>query len=297
MPANAPADELGAHVSSAGGVANAPARAAALDSVVLQLFTKQPNRWAESTVDGAIREAWAREREIHRIRTAASHDSYLINLATPDPALFERSIAAFLAELERCASLDLDFLVTHPGNATDGDRRRGIRQNADAIASTLERVDGRVVVLLETTAGGGTALGARFDELAFLLDAIGAPERTGVCVDTCHLFAAGYDLTGDYESSMRALVDTVGLHRVRLFHLNDSGTPLGSRRDRHAHIGAGTLGDEAFRGLLLDARFRDVPKLIETPKDDDALAADRRNLARLRGYRKSPQKGARSRKK
>ena len=285
-------DELGAHVSAAGGCPNAPGRAAALDARVLQLFTKQPNRWADREVDDD--EAWAfrEERRRHGIDTAASHDSYLINLATPDPALLARSLASFTAELRRCEALGIEFAVSHPGNATDGDRERGLRQNADAISEALDAVPGATRVLLEGTAGTGTALGASFDELGRLVRRIGQrhPDRIGVCLDSCHLWASGHDLL-DLDGVIDRFDHEVGLDTLFLFHLNDSLTPFGSRRDRHAGIGEGTIGDDGFRAIMRHPGLRPVPKVIETPKGDDALAADRANLARLRAYRAASQKG------
>lgn len=284
--AGAGEDELGAHVSVAGGVANAPGRAVEIGARVCQVFTKQPNRWAERGVTDEEAAAFREARERHGIRCVSSHDSYLINLASPDPVLFRRSLESFRMEVSRCVALGLEYLVTHPGNATDGDRRRGLRQNAQAIRRVLDDVPGPTTVLLEITAGTGSALGRDFEELAFLLDAIGG-SRVGVCLDTCHLWAAGYDLAGAYHDVIDRLDDLVGLEHVRLFHLNDSATPFGSRRDRHAHIGAGSMGLEPFRHLLRDGRFAHVPKLLETPKDDDQVAADRMNLDVLRGLRAS----------
>jgi len=285
-PVAAERDELGAHVSAAGGVAHSPARAAALRSAVLQVFTNQPGRWAEPVITAAAVEAFLAERARHGIRTAAAHGAYLINLASPDPVLRERSFDAFAGELRRCAAFGLEYLVIHPGSAMGADRRRARQRNAEGIRRALELVPGDVVVLLETTAGSGSSLGASFEELAELLDLIAVPGRTGVCVDTCHVWAAGYDLTGDYDGVLRALDGVVGLGCVRLFHLNDSVAGLGAGRDRHAHIGEGALGMEAFRRLLRDERLRDIPKLLETPKDGDALRADRRNLRRLRALRR-----------
>ena len=280
-------DELGAHVSSAGGVDRSPARAAELDAVVLQLFTKQPSRWREPVVDEALAERFRAAREEHGIRVAGSHDSYLINLASPDGALRERSEACFRGELERCAALGLDFLVTHPGNATDGDERTGIARNADAVGRALAAVEGPTRVLLELTAGGGTTVGGSFEALAAILERIPEPERgrVGVCVDTCHAWSAGYDLASDYDGVWARYAEVLDLDRLGLFHLNDSKTPFASRRDRHEDIGEGTLGDAPFRRLLADPRFAAVPKLIETPKEPDVLTADRRNLARLRRLR------------
>jgi deoxyribonuclease IV len=279
-------DELGAHVSSAGGTANAPARAAELGSVVLQLFTKQPNRWAEREVDEAEAEAFRTAHAEHGIQVSSTHDSYLINLATPDPVLHGRSRQSFIAELRRAEALGLDMLVSHPGNATDGDRDRGIRQNVASILAALDAVPGTTRVLLEGTAGTGTALGSTFEELARLVAPIADryPARAGICLDTCHLWAAGYDLR-DLDGVLDLLDRTIGLRHLRLLHLNDSGTPFHSRRDRHAGIGQGTMGDAIFRAIMNHPALRAVPKVIETPKGYDPLAADRANLARLRSYR------------
>jgi deoxyribonuclease IV len=279
-------DELGAHVSSAGGTANAPGRGADLDALVLQLFTKQPNRWAEREVDAVEAEAFRAACSAHGIRVTASHDSYLINLASPDDALFRRSLASFTAELQRAEALGLDFVVTHPGNATDGDADRGIQQNAGAIVAALEAVPGSTRVLIEGTAGTGTALGATFEELARLVEAVAErqADRVGLCLDTCHLWAAGYDLR-HLDGVLDQLEGTVGLSHLKLLHLNDSLTPLGGRRDRHAGIGEGTMGETVFHGVMNHPALAHVPKIIETPKGDDWLVADRANLARLRGYR------------
>lgn len=279
-------DELGAHVSVAGGTPNAPARAAALDARVMQIFTKQPNRWAERPVDADEAAAFRAVREEHGIRLVASHDSYLINLATPDPALLEKSLASFIAEVRRCETLGIELIVSHPGNATDGDPDRGLEQNADAITRALDAVPGSARVLLEGTAGAGTALGATFDELAELLDRVGShhPDRVGICLDTCHLWAAGYDLR-QLDDVLSELDHTVGLEHLRFMHLNDSVAPFDSRRDRHADIGQGTIGEDGFAPVMRHPALRDVPKVIETPKGDDPVAADRANLALLRSMR------------
>jgi deoxyribonuclease IV len=279
-------DEIGAHVSNAGGVQNAPARAAALGAVVFQLFTKQAQRWAEPEYPEECVTSFRASSAEHHIRIRASHDSYLINLASPDPILRERSIASFAAELHRCAALGVELLVTHPGNATDGDADSGIERNADGLLQAIDRADSDTTILLETTAGTGTSLGSSFEQMARILDRVGtAAHRFGVCVDTCHIWAAGYPLDTAFDDVFARFNDTIGLDRLRLFHLNDSATPFASRRDRHADIGRGSIGDEPFRRIVTDDRFLHVPKVIETPKLPDVLTADRRNLARLRGYR------------
>jgi deoxyribonuclease-4 len=282
-------DELGAHVSTEGGLPSAPSHARALDSACLQIFTKQPNRWAEPDLDGETAAAFREAREAHRIRTAGAHDSYLINLSSPERSLWSRSLASFEEELRRCTALGLDFVVTHPGNATDGRIEAGIRHNAEGIALALDSVgESSTRVLLELTAGSGTSVGGSFEHLAAILEEIPAQlrQRVGICVDTCHAYAAGYDLVGDYEGVWRAFDDTLGWSRLGLLHLNDSKHPLGSRKDRHEDIGKGTLGPEPFRRIMLDPRLRGVPKILETPKGDDPVAADRANLAFLRALRR-----------
>ncbi|HVE78032.1 MAG TPA: deoxyribonuclease IV [Gemmatimonadaceae bacterium] len=279
------AGPLGAHVSSAGGTPAAPPRARALGATAMQIFSKMANRWAERVcADEECRLFRAALAETEVVVTIA-HDSYLINLASPDPVLRARSVDSFVSELQRCEALGMTYLVSHPGNYMD-DRASGIARNADAIAAALERAPGRTKLLLETTAGSGTALGATFEELAEILDRLPRrlARRVGVCVDTCHVFAAAYDLRDDYDGVWRRFDDTIGLARLGVLHLNDSKTPLGSRRDRHELIGEGALGPEPFRRIMTDPRLAAVAKVIETPKLDDAEATDRRMLDRLRAY-------------
>jgi deoxyribonuclease-4 len=280
-------DEFGAHVSTAGGVAKAPGRAREIESTCLQLFTKQPNRWAEAILGAEEVRAFSREKEENRIQVAGSHDSYLINLASPDPGLWDRSLHSFTRELIRCASLQLDFLVTHPGNATDGDHASGLARNAEGVTRALEEVEGPTKVLLELTAGGGTTVGSSFQDLASIIRQIpeGYHGRLGVCFDTCHAFSAGYDLIGDYEGVWAAFEDILGLDRLGLFHMNDSKNPFGSRKDRHEHIGEGSLGLEPFRRIVRDPRFYHIPKILETPKEPDPVGNDLKNLRVLRSFR------------
>jgi deoxyribonuclease IV len=280
-------DELGAHVSVAGGVDLAPERAREIGAVCLQLFTKQPNRWLEPAIPEDRVEAFRRARGEKEIRVAVAHDSYLINLSSPDPTLWKRSCSSFRAELDRCLNLGLDFVVTHPGNATDGDLDAGIRRNAEGVSRALHDLPGDLGVLLELTAGSGTSVGGSFEHLRRIMDLIDgeAQRRVGICFDTCHAFAAGYDLIEAYEPVFEEFDSVIGLEHLRLFHLNDSVGGLGSHRDRHAGIGQGELGEEPFRRLMTDDRFREVPKILETPKGDDPVRADKANLERLREMR------------
>jgi deoxyribonuclease-4 len=278
---------LGAHVSAAGGVPEAPARAAAIEATALQLFTKMANRWAE-------RECADDECVSFRERLAATcvaatatmaHDSYLINLASPDPVLRARSIASFASELRRCGALGLQYLVSHPGNYMD-DREAGIARNAEGINEAFAAAPGETILCLETTAGSGTALGATFEELAAIISLIDPAyqSRVGICLDSCHVYSAGYDLVQDYDGVMARLDDAMGLGRLRVMHLNDSKTPFDSHKDRHELIAEGSLGELPFRRIMNDPRLATVPKVIETPKLDDHTATDTRMLQRLRSY-------------
>jgi deoxyribonuclease IV len=251
----------------------------------MQLFTKQAARWKERDCAPEECRDFGAAVAGAGVVSVAAHDSYLINLASPDEPLRRRSLESLVAELRRCAALGIGQLVSHPGNYID-DRPSGIARNADGIVEALERVSGHTVLCLETTAGTGTALGATFEELASLIDFVPEPDRSrlAVCVDTCHVYSAGYDLVRDYEAVWTRFDDVLGLERLRVLHLNDSKTPFGSRRDRHQLIADGSLGELPFRRIMNDERFVGVPKIIETPKLDDAEATDRRMLQRLRGY-------------
>lgn len=276
---------VGAHVSSAGGTHQAPPRAHAIGGTALQLFTKQANQWREREVDDTEVAAFREALGATTVSATAAHDSYLINLASPNPELRAKSLASFTAELRRCSALGLDYLVSHPGNFMD-DHDSGLARNADAISEALAAAPGTTLLLLETTAGAGTVLGRTFEELRDIIERIPADlrVRVGICFDTCHTYSAGYDLVNDYAGVMRHLDDALGLERLRMMHLNDSKHPLGSRKDRHELIAEGTLGEAPFRSIMTDERLQNVAKVIETPKLDDAEATDRRMLERLRSY-------------
>lgn len=280
-------DELGAHVSASGGVDLAPGRARAIDAAVLQLFTKQPSRWAEPTIGEDTATAFKAARREYGVKIAGAHDSYLINLSTPDRRLWRMSQRSFEAELRRCAALELDFLVTHPGNATDEEYEAGLERNARGVTESLEAVDGPTMVLLELTAGSGTTVGATFENLQTIIELVPEAQRhrVGVCFDTCHAFSAGYDLVDDYDGVWRAFDEVIGLDRLGLIHLNDSKHPFDARKDRHEAIGEGSLGLEPFRRIVLDERLTTVPKVLETPKGDEGDEADIRNLTLLRSLR------------
>jgi deoxyribonuclease-4 len=276
---------LGAHVSTAGGVDQAPPRARAIGASAMQVFTKMANRWAERDYESTECEAFSTALGSTRVRATMAHDSYLINLASPDETLRRRSIESFVAELRRCEALGLSYLVSHPGNYMD-DLASGLARNAEAIGEALERVPGRTVLCLETTSGSGTSLGASFEELAALIGRVPEPhrQRVGVCIDTCHVYSAGYDLVNAYDEVWARLTEVMDWSRVKVLHLNDSKTPFASKRDRHELIAEGSLGERPFRRIMTDERFARVPKVIETPKGTDGTATDARMLARLRSY-------------
>jgi deoxyribonuclease IV len=282
-------ERLGAHVSVQGGVDKAPVRGHAIGATAIQVFTKTPSQWREPAIAAEACMAFRRECDRYHLATIVAHDSYLINLASPDPALSARSEAAFQAELRRCERFKIPYLVSHPGNYID-DRNAGIERNAAALTRCLRAVPGSVVVLLETTAGCGTALGSTFEELALLHDVIGGDvrHRVAFCADTCHLYSAGYDLVGDYDGVWRRWDRTLGLEQLRCLHLNDSKTGFASGRDRHELIGEGSLGPRPFRRIMTDPQFDHVIRILETPKGDDEVTADRKMIRRLRRYARSP---------
>jgi deoxyribonuclease-4 len=251
----------------------------------MQLFTKQANQWKEPAIAPDDLATFRASLAGTQVCVSNAHDSYLINLASPDPVLWNRSLISFVSELRRCEALQLTYLVSHPGNFMD-DRASGLARNAEAISIALEVVPGTTTLLLETTAGSGTALGASFEEMADLLARIdpAVRPRVGVCVDTAHIFAAGYDIVGAYDDVWARFGDTIGFARLGMMHLNDSKAPFGSRKDRHELIAEGAIGEGAFRRIMTDPRLHAVAKVIETPKGDDPEAMDTKMLERLRGY-------------
>lgn len=284
---------LGAHLSIAGGLPRAVDRAAASRCDALQIFTKSAGQWKARTLPPEEIALFRRRVEETGIHPVVAHNSYLINLAAASSSLRSQSRAALLEEFDRADSLGLAGLVMHPGSYTSGTEAGGLRLIGEGISSLLaSRPTARTTILLEHTAGQGTNLGHRFEHLAAILDHVGGSPRVGVCLDTCHLLAAGYDLCSEegYEDTFRQFARIVGLDRIRVFHLNDSKKPCGSRVDRHEHIGKGCLGLEPFRRLLNDARFHGLPMLLETPKLEtpaskrrsDVDPWDARNLRTLR---------------
>lgn len=275
---------FGAHMSISGGVSKAFARGEFAGCEAMQIFSKSERQWNAKPFPDAEIAAYHAEQARTGIGPVIVHDSYLINLASPNDELWEKSIAAFSHELERCDLLKIPYIVTHPGAHTGSGEDVGLIREAEAFNRIFASgVGGTTRVLLETTAGQGTALGNRFEHIARLYELIPHHDRLGVCVDTCHIFAAGYDIRDEatYQATFAEFDRLIGVGQIKAFHLNDSQKDLGSRVDRHSHIGQGCIGLEAFRLLVNDPRFTDVPKIIETPKEDD-MADDIVNLTLLR---------------
>ena len=290
---------IGAHMSIAGGVSKAVDRAVVHGCEALQIFTKNASQWRGKPLDPAEIRLFRQRIEQIGIAPAVSHASYLINLATTFPVLREQSIVAFVDELDRAEALGLLGVVIHPGTCTAGADEDALRLIADAIRVVYKaRPRYKTMVLLEHTAGQGRTLGYRFEHLATIIRHLRGSKRVGVCLDTCHLVASGYDITSDagYRDTFEQFDRIVGIDRLKVFHGNDSKRPCGSRVDRHEHIGHGCIGLEAFRRLLHDARFAGLPILIETEKTAGAEKKgtivldplDMKNLETLRRLRSQP---------
>ena len=279
---------FGAHESVAGGLHLAFERITKVSGDALQIFTRNQRQWNPKPLAGEevdnFKKGWLAASGM----PVFSHGSYLINLASAKEDVLAKSIQAMVLELERCDALGIGDVVLHPGSHGGDGVEAGLERFVKAVDTVFSQNESNVRILLETTAGQGTSLGADFKEIEYIIARSAFPERLAVCVDTCHIFAAGYDLrdSKSYEKSMGKLSETVGLDRVKLFHLNDSKKGLGSRVDRHEHIGQGEIGLEGFRLLVNDERFTDLPMTLETPKGDD-LQEDVENLSCLRKLQKS----------
>lgn len=274
---------LGAHESVAGGLHLAFDKITEVGGEALQIFTRNQRQWnpkdlgKEELLD--FQESWQRCPNL----PVASHASYLINLASAKADLVQKSIDAFVGELQRCKLLTIPMVVMHPGSHGGDGVELGVERFVSNLDIALEQADNDVILLLETTAGQGSGLGSQFEELAAIIEGSSHPEKLGVCVDTCHIFAAGYDIRSEerYRKTMETFDQLIGIERIKFFHLNDSKKELGSRVDRHEHIGQGAIGLEGFRNLLNDPRFAKHPMTLETAKGKD-LQEDRDNLAALR---------------
>ena len=278
---------FGAHMSVAGGLHHAVARGLAIGCDCLQIFVKNQRQWQARPLGRGAISAWHQAVEGSSLSPLVAHSAYLINLASPDRAKRRRSLAALTDELRRCHQLAVGDLVLHPGSHMGAGESAGLRRVAAALRQVLDRTAGlQTRLLLETTAGQGSALGAEFEHLAELFHLVGDTDRLGACLDTCHVFAAGYDLStaAGYRRVLAEFETRVGLGKLHCLHCNDSKGECGSRLDRHEHIGRGHIGSTAFECLVNDTRLDHIPKIIETPKGKDAHGRDfdRLNLARLR---------------
>jgi len=276
----------GSHLSIAGGMHLAIGKARELGMTTVQVFTKNQQQWRVPPLAAEAIKTWVDALGESKFSHTVSHDSYLINLATADLALREKSIGLFVEELRRCDQLGIPFLVTHPGAHLGSGEDVGLERVAKALDEIhAEMKTKRVVTCLEITAGQGSSLGYKLEHLATIIEKVKHPERLAVCLDTAHLFAAGYDFRGKkYAAFRRELEKTVGLDRVKVWHLNDSKKPLGSRVDRHEHIGKGTIGLEGFEPIVRDKLWKKTPKILETAKEKspDGRLWDEVNLETLR---------------
>ncbi len=289
--ARIPADDraapfVGVHVSTAGGLLEGVRRARELDLPAMQVFTSSPRRWEPRPLAPGEAVAFRAARREAGIRAAFAHDSYLVRLGHCDDDLLRKSLVAFFAEMDRSRELGLDGVVTHPAAFPGCSAGEAVLRISEALNRIVARQAGRgwPRVLLETSAGQGEGLFHRFENLAALLDQLEPAERFGVCLDTCHAFAAGYDLrtAASYRATWRSFDACVGHHRLNLVHANDSAGELGARRDRHAHLGEGRLGASAFALLMRDPELHDIPKIVELPKERDGVRMDPVNIALLR---------------
>ncbi len=273
-------------MSIAGGVWKALLRGAEIKCTAIQLFTKNASQWRSPPISDEAVERFQEAQSQTGIFPVVAHDAYLINLASPDKELYSKSIQAFRDEISRCERLAIPYLVAHPGSHLGAGEEEGIRRIVEALDFIREQEGAsRVKLLLENTAGQGKNIGYRFEHLRDIIGGVRDGSWLGVCFDTCHAFAAGYDLRtkADYEDTWKVFSRTIGLKRLHAIHMNDSKKGLGCRVDRHEHIGKGHLGLESFRLIMNDPRFEKIPKLLETPKEEGELTdMDRRNLAVLR---------------
>lgn len=286
---------LGSHMSIAGGMHTAFARAERAGCATMQVFTKNNTRWSAPPYEEGTAERFRAEAARSGIDPVYAHATYLINLCAPDAAVLARSRDALADELARCALLGIAGLIVHPGAHMGRGETEGIRLIADSLNAVHERTRGcGALTVLETTAGQGTSVGYRFDQLGAIIAHVEEKERTAVCIDTCHLFAAGYDIgtTEGWNATLREFADAIGFPRLAAVHVNDSRRERGSRVDRHEHIGRGMIGLEGFRMLMNDPRLERVPKILETAKSED-MHEDVENMALLRSLMRGRGRGRR----
>ncbi|MCH6573978.1 MAG: deoxyribonuclease IV [Bacteroidetes bacterium] len=276
---------LGAHTSTSGGVSKSVDLAEKFDFTAMQIFTKNNNRWFQKSLEEKEIETFKSKLKPSKIEFVVSHDSYLINLCAKDKSILKKSRSAFLDELKRCELLGIPYLNFHPGAHLGVGESDGIKLIAESLNFAHERTKDYIVSsMLETTAGQGTAIGYRFEQLQKIIELVERKERMSVCIDTAHIYAAGYDIKDpkEFKTVIADFDEIIGLDRLKCFHLNDSKKELGSRVDRHEHIGKGFIGMKGFSNIMNDERLREIPKILETPKGKEQLE-DLENLKVLRG--------------
>jgi deoxyribonuclease IV len=275
---------LGAHMSTSGGLHNAIQHGIKTGCTTIQIFTKNNNRWEQRPTTDEEAEKFLDAREKSGISPVISHTAYLINLATPNQDFHDKSLKALIDEIERAEQVRIPDVVLHPGSPVDGTPEYGMKKIIESLNHCIDKTpDAKARISLELTAGQGSHLGYTFEQIAEMIAGVEDKSRISVCLDTCHIFAAGYDIrTGAaYEHTMKQFAKVIGLKYLKVMHLNDSIKDLGSRVDRHTHIGEGAIGVDAFKFIMQDPRFEKIPKLLETPKNDD-YEDDIRNLSLLR---------------
>ena len=272
---------IGGHVSAAGGVSNSPERASKFSFRTFQIFSKNQRQWKSKPLDPEEITNFRSEMKKHSMSKVMVHGSYLLNLGTPDRELKEKSLAAFKDEIERVEQLEIDYLTFHPGSSKDTTVENALKNIAGNINASI-REGQKSTILLETTAGQGTTVGYTFEQIASIIDQVDRKDLMGVCFDTCHVWAAGYDIKSPegYQETMDQFNSTIGLDRLLGFHLNDSKKGMGSRVDRHEQIGDGTLGIDGIANFVNDKRFREVPMILETPLGEEGYEKDLKTIAR-----------------
>lgn len=268
---------IGAHVSIAGGLHNAPYRGKEIGATTIQIFTSNQKQWKGRQISDEEISLWKEAIDATQIQSVMSHDSYLINLGSPNGEMLEKSRMAFKEEIERCHKLDLTYLNFHPGSATGSTEEECLETIIDSLLKMEHFINkGKTMILLEATAGQGTNVGHRFEHLAYILEKTHQEIPIGVCIDTCHIFAAGYDIRTykNWDQVLNEFDNIVGLKHLKAFHLNDSKCPLGSRKDRHASLGEGEIGIDCFKYLMTSEKTKDLPKYLETPLGDEYWAKE-----------------------
>ena len=279
---------IGAHFSIQNGLGNAIRNAEKCGCNALQIFTGNPMSWQVKNLLANDISDFLKAKKETGISNIISHSSYLINLASPDPEQIKRSVDALIVEIERCETLRIPYLVLHPGSHKGTGEQGGIKSIAGNLDLVISQTSGfNTMILLETTAGQGNTIGHKFEHLAGIINKLKDSSRAGVCYDTCHTFAAGYDIRTEksYNATFSKFDQVIGLEKLKAFHINDSKNDINTKKDRHEHIGKGKIGKNAFSLLLNDSRFNQIPMVLETPKGKD-YKEDRENLALLRSMRK-----------